>query len=736
MKLRRLICCSALLATATFSPARAQQLFPDFLTPDFRGDSGTEFTHWDILLEAYAAPNYGDQEAAASDPTLTQTLTSSAFITSGFNIYSFSAATGYELANDVSATLGSPLTNLVFQYDTLGSPIDPASIVLHHSGGTLTLASANVISEYRVITGGFGGFTDRTSIQWNLTGLGITEYTITFQSLGSSNSFNAAMLDTSTNAYAEIVPSSRTWDNGASDGKWSSAANWSGNTATTAGGNVTIGATAPAAIQLDGSREVGLLTLTKAGAFSLTPSADAILTINTGIASDGGSGASQFVSTPIFMGGHNFMDVKAGSTLTLAGVISGAPAIGGYPAAGLYKEGAGTLILTGNNDFAGGVTVDGGVLIASGASSYAGATAVLEGALVLRGHAPSGANGTLGNATTNVTIGYDPGTTTGLPAAELMIDGNFTVARSLSLTAGTLSKIIGGRNTTSALYSGNLLLATTTDAVFLRAEAAADVVTFSGQITGGGTTKTLTKDGSGTVIFSGANKTYSNATNVAAGTLQIASGTAVSGSGAMTVASGATLLVHGSLSGTGALAVNGGTVGGSGTISRTFTLDTGDVLSPGASVGTLSTISETWAGGGRLRLEINDVDAGAGLGWDFVSVTGALGLTATSGSKFTLEIDSLTLANTAGAVGDFNAANNYSWKFLSTTAGITGFAANAFAFDTSGFQNSLTGTFSVSQSGNDLFLNYTAVPEPSSALLGLSGAFLFLNRRRRSIRNH
>ena len=737
MKIRRLICCSALLATASFPPARAQQLFPDLLTPAFRGDAGTEFTHWDIFFEAYAAPNYGDQAAAASDPTLTQTLTSSAFLTSGFNIYSFAEATGFELANDVSATLGSPLTNLIFQYDTLGTAIDFDSIQLHHSGGTLTLADANVISEYRIITGGFGGFTNHTAIQWNLTGLGITDYTITFQSLASSTSFNAAMLDTSINAYAEIIPSSRTWDNGAGDAKWSSAANWSGNTVTSTGGNVTIGATAPTAIQLDGSREVGLLTLNKAGTFSLIPSGGAILTINTGISADGSSGASQHVSAPIFMGGHNFMNVKTGTTLTLSGVISGAAAVDGYPAAGLYKEGAGTLILSGNNDFVGGLTVDGGVLVSSGASSYAGATTVLEGSLVLQGHAPNAANGTLGNSATNVTVGYDPGTTPGLPAAQVFIDGNFTVGRTLSLSAGALQKIIGGRNTTSALYSGNVLLASTTDNAFLRAEAATDMVTFTGQITGGGTTRTLTKDGAGTVIFSGVAKNYASATVVSAGTLQVASGTTVTGNGNMTVASGAALLVHGSLSGSGALAVNGGTIGGSGTISRSFTLDTGDVLSPGASVGTLSTIGETWASGGRLRLEISDVDAGAGLGWDLVNITGALSLTATSGSKFTLEIDSLTLADTPGAIHDWTASSSYSWKFLGASSAVTGFDAGAFAFDVSGFQNTLSGSFSVSRAGNDLFLNYTAVPEPSSAFLLATGPLLFLNRRRRrAVRNH
>ena len=60
MKICRLICCSALLATASFVSARAQQLFPDLLTSAFRSKADTEFTHWDIFTEAYAAPNSSD----------------------------------------------------------------------------------------------------------------------------------------------------------------------------------------------------------------------------------------------------------------------------------------------------------------------------------------------------------------------------------------------------------------------------------------------------------------------------------------------------------------------------------------------------------------------------------------------------------------------------------------------------------------------------------------------------
>ncbi len=730
MKLRRLVYFSAALATLA-GTTHAQQLFPGFKDPGTRGTTGTEYTSWDLFFNPYNAANFGDVAAAASAPSITQTLTDTAFLTSGFNIYSFSAATGYELANDVSTTLAAPLTSVVFQFDTLGTFIDYSSIKLNYAGGTISLDPASLISESRVITGGFGGFTNRVAVQWNLTGLNITDYTITFESLGSSNSFNLASLDTSKNAYTEIVASARTWDGGAGSNLWSAANNWSGDTVTTLGGNVTFATGAPATVELDSNREVGQLTLTNPGNFKVASASSSTLTINTGITANGGAGSSQEIAAPIFMGGHNFIDVKAGNTLTLSKAIGGSTALGAYPAAGIYKEGDGTLILSGNNTFKGGVTVDGGTLAISGVNQYTDSTSVLQGSLVAQGNAPSGANGVFGNATSNVVVGYDPGTSTGLPPAQLFIDGNFTIGRNISVSVGTLTKVIGARNATGALYSGDIQLGSTTDNVFFRAEGAADVVSFSGQITGSATTKTLTKDGAGTVVFSGANKAYASATNIAAGTLNIATGTAFTGNGNMTVAAGAKLIVQGSLSGSGTLSVNGGTIGGNGTINRVFTLDTDDVLSPGNSVGTLNTIGETWAGGGKLKLEMSDVDAGAGLGWDFVNINGALSLTANSSSKFTLELSSLLQSNTPGLVNDFNGLTNYTWSFLTASGGIAGFSSNAFAINTAGFTNAFNGSFSVTQTGNNLNLVYT-VPEPTSTLLALTGLALLGTRRRRT----
>ena len=69
--------------------------------------------------------------------------------------------------------------------------------------------------------------------------------------------------------------------------------------------------------------------------------------------------------------------------------------------------------------------------------------------------------------------------------------------------------------------------------------------------------------------------------------------------------------------------------------------------------------------------------------------------------------------------------------FVTTTTGFTSFAADKFAFNTTGFQNTLNGTFSVLQNGNNLDLVYSTVPEPNvAALLGALGGILLLRRRR------
>lgn len=257
-------------------------------------------------------------------------------------------------------------------------------------------------------------------------------------------------------------------------------------------------------------------------------------------------------------------------------------------------------------------------------------------------------------------------------------------------------------------------------------EINAGTVKLAGAVTG---SFGMEKDGDG--ILSVANSSVGPVA-VNKGTLRVENGGVMTVNGSVTVGTGATLLIHGSLNGTGALTLAGGTLGGSGTVNRSFTVDTG-ILAPGEGIGTLTTLGETWAGGGTLQLQMSAVNTGVGIGWDGLNINGALSLTASSSSKFKLQLQSLTSFGAAGAIGDFNSGTSYSWKFLTTSSAINGFDPAAFTIDTSGFQNALNGSFNVTvaSDGKGLLLNYLAVPEPSSLFLMLAGAACLSQRNRR-----
>ncbi len=239
----------------------------------------------------------------------------------------------------------------------------------------------------------------------------------------------------------------------------------------------------------------------------------------------------------------------------------------------------------------------------------------------------------------------------------------------------------------------------------------------------------------GYTVLTGANS-YTGGTLISDGTL-VAGVNGALGTGPVTVSGGALWLASG-VSLSNPLTFTGGTLGGSGTIASAFTAGPGIHLAPGNSPGTLTfTSGLTLAGGGTLDFEVQSAAGPAGTGYDLLSISGAaLNLTATSGSPFTLRIISLNPSGTAGAVSDFSSGNSYAWTIATSSAGITGFAANAFVVDTSAFSNSLgVGSFSLSQSGNNLVLNFSPVPEPSTyalLLFGVGALGLRAWRRRRA----
>jgi autotransporter-associated beta strand protein len=314
---------------------------------------------------------------------------------------------------------------------------------------------------------------------------------------------------------------------------------------------------------------------------------------------------------------------------------------------------------------------------------------------------------------TNVTVGNEALTLSGIGLA------------SGSLTAGALRSI--GTNT----YQGKITLGSdarifggsgTSLTLDVASGEAVDLASHTLTIDGAGASRIndaivgtggLIKSGSGKNTLAGAN-TYSGATAVNAGTLEVVSGGSISSS-ATTVNSG-------------------GTLEGSGTISA-LTIASGGTLSPGNSTGIFNAGSTTFASGGNYKWEIDTFGGVVGNNWDFLNITGDLTISATSGSKFIIDVISLLASSdTAGLATNFNDASNYSFAIATASGSISGYGSDVFNVNTSGFQNAFTGTWgtSLSNDGKSLNLTYTAataIPEPSTGLLVLSALGILGLRR-------
>ena len=213
------------------------------------------------------------------------------------------------------------------------------------------------------------------------------------------------------------------------------------------------------------------------------------------------------------------------------------------------------------------------------------------------------------------------------------------------------------------------------------------------------------------------------------------------------VTSTSTLTVNGTLTAQGNVTIaNLGLLTGAGTITASnTTIASGGRLSPGNSPGTITVDGNmTWLGGGNYNWQIHNATGLVGTGWDYMSVTGALDLSAlTSGSKFNINLWSLSAVSpdaNGAAINFDNTLDGQSWDIFVAAGGITGFDAADFNIRTNstngtgGFANALApgGFFGIQQQGNVISLTYT-VPEPSTyALLALAaGAAGYVRWRNR-----
>ena len=380
--------------------------------------------------------------------------------------------------------------------------------------------------------------------------------------------------------------------------------------------------------------------------------------------------------------------------VTYADVISGTGSV--------TQAGTGTLIFTNTNSYTGGTTISTGTFQFGngGASGNAGAGPILNNSHLVF-------NRSDGEEYTYAITGTGDVTKAGAGTLVFTNDGN-TYSGGTIISGGAIQ--IGNGGTTGRLGSGTVL--NNSHLILNRS----DDTNYAGSMTGTGD---LIQSGTGAVTFSGNANTFSGGTIINAGKLLVSnSAGSGTGSGVVNINSGATF-------------------GGTGLISGALMINDGGSVSPGASPGQLQVGGgTTFAGGGRYVFEINNTVGTAGTNWDLLSISGSLTISATVNTPFVLDLVSLTAGNANGALANFNSANAYSWKFVTTTSGITGFSAGAFQYDPGYFYNGLdVGHFFVSQTGNDLYLNFTPVPEPTTWVLlslGLSSVLQSLRRKSRA----
>ena len=329
----------------------------------------------------------------------------------------------------------------------------------------------------------------------------------------------------------------------------------------------------------------------------------------------------------------------------------------------LIKAGAGTLLLSGVNTYTGDTTVSAGILQAGSTTAFGSNSAVtVTGTLELDGY--SNSIGSLAGAGT---------------------------VENASATAATLT--IGGDNT-STTFSGVL------------------------QDGAGGGALSLTKTGTGTLTSSGTN-TYTGDTTVSTGTLDLTGsidGNLVINNVAATVTGGTdNNAVAEELNFTfGTLSPNTRTTNG------TFTFE-------GAGVNVWTSGTYFWSVSGGMGDSGSNASSGGsdtyneasgtiGTDWDYLAFTGSLDFDGASAGSITIEIDS------NGTYTGYEWDKTTEVKIIGASS-IANFDASFFNLDGSGFDDA-TGAWwvnwGIASHDNALWLQYKAVPEPSTYVMILA----------------
>jgi len=136
-----------------------------------------------------------------------------------------------------------------------------------------------------------------------------------------------------------------------------------------------------------------------------------------------------------------------------------------------------------------------------------------------------------------------------------------------------------------------------------------------------------------------------------------------------------------------------------------------------------------------FNFEINNATGTAGTSWSLLQVPNNNGNAIALPSTFNINLVSLDAGNNHANVPGFNSTTPYTWEFLRSSGGFSGFGSTTFVINDSQFLNSLDSGFGFSViqvAPNALAITYAPVPEPGHILLLCAGVVVvggYLRRR-------